>query len=377
MRSVGLIVKVTRLCNLRCSYCYDWRSGANQKMSFEVAARMTAAALSDSEHSAVTFLWHGGEPTLLPISFFEKVMLVQARLRRPGQRVLNSIHTNATHIDDRWIAFFREYDWQVGISIDGPREVHDLYRVDARNRPTLERTLKGYEKLRSAGLGTGVISVVDRLALNLGPVALFDFMVELGVPNYGINFAMPDPQPAAGPGTPVDHYITTEERNGYLIGLYDRWRQYGDLGISIREIATVLRRLLNDRSSLPCTFAGDCFGNLYTVEPNGDVNHCCYMVGDPDYHWGNVMSDTFAAIRSSSNMQSVVAERVSQEAQLKSCPEVNVCQGGCAMEMYMSARHDPQPLRNCCGQLDFIRHIRKNPPSPGLNNLRAIPLTTR
>ncbi|MGX1095945.1 radical SAM protein with 4Fe4S-binding SPASM domain [Streptomyces albogriseolus] len=234
--------------------------------------------------------------------------------------------------------------------------------MDAAGRPTLDRALRGYEVLRSEGLGVGVISVVDRQALALGPTALFDFMAEAGITSYGVNFAMPDPQPHAAPGTMVDHYITTAERTEFLIGLYDRWRAYDDRRIRIREIATVLHRLAKaPGGSLPCTYGGDCFGNLYTVEANGDVNHCCYLVGDPQYRWGNIMRQDFTAIRQSPNMTTVTAARARDEVELQRCPEVGVCRGGCPMEMYMSARHDPEPLSGCCGQADFIRHVRAHP----------------
>lgn len=361
MRNVGLIVKVTRHCNLRCSYCYDWRSGPEQRMPFRVAARMTAAALGDQEHQAVEFLWHGGEPTLVPAEYFEKVMVVQARLRRPGQTVVNSIHTNALNINQRWVDLFRRHNWHVGISVDGPRQVHDRYRLDAAGRGTLDRALRGYAVLRSEGLGVGVIAVVDRSTLALGPEALFDFMVDVGIDSYGVNFAMPDPQPDAPPGTAVAHYITTKERTEFLIGLYDRWRANGDARIGIREIDTVRQRLAMIPGSLPCTYGGNCFGNLYTVEANGDVNHCCYLLGDPRYRWGNILRQDFAAIRRSHNMRTIVAERADEESALQTCPEVAVCQGGCPMETYMSARHDPEPLIGCCGQAEFIRHVRGHP----------------
>ncbi|MGY5133804.1 radical SAM protein [Streptomyces nigrescens] len=366
MRDVGLIVKVTRRCNLRCSYCYDWRSGPEHTMPFNVAARMTAAALRDPEHRGVEFLWHGGEPTLVPVEYFEKVMAVQGRLRRPGQSIINSIHTNATNISKKWVDFFRKYGWQVGISVDGPREIHDRHRVDVAGRPSLERALRGYETLRSEGLGVGVISVVDRRALDLGPEAVFDFMAEVGIRNYGINFAMPDPQPHAAPGTRVDHYITSEERNRFLIGLYDRWRAQGDPAIGIREISAIRQRLQNVvGGSLPCTLSGDCFGHLYTVEANGDVNHCCYLLGDPRYRWGNIMRQDFPAIRRSHGMTTIAAENTDEKATLQGCPEVGVCRGGCPMERYMSARHDPEPVSGCCGQAEFISHVRAHPFAQG------------
>src|SRR5581483_2761405 len=103
MGHVGLIVKATRLCNLRCSYCHDWRSGPDQTMSFPVLARMTAAALRDPEHQLIDFVWHGGETTLLPAGFYEKAMAVQARFRRPGQGIVNIIQTNGTLLTPKWV----------------------------------------------------------------------------------------------------------------------------------------------------------------------------------------------------------------------------------------------------------------------------------
>jgi uncharacterized protein len=373
MSHITLIVKVTRLCNLRCLYCYDWRSGPEQRMPFRVAARMTAAALTDPTHDAVTFLWHGGEPTLLPIQYFEKIMAVQARFQRPGQIVVNSIHTNATNLTEDWISFFHRYRWQTGISIDGPADIHDRYRVDAAGRPTLSRALRGYDLLVREGLGVGVIAVVDRQALSRGPKYLFDFMVEQRIDDYGINFAMPDPQPDAAPRTPVDHYITTEERSEYLKGLYDCWRDHNDMSINIREISGIRQRLARKAGPLSCTLAGNCFGIIYTVDPNGDVGHCCYLTPDETYQWGNIMRQDFAEVRASPNMVFALDGRAHDIDELQTCPEFDVCQGGCPMEMYMSARHDPQPLHTCCGQQDFISHVRANP-APDRRSARSTEL---
>ena len=91
-----LVVKATRLCNLRCSYCHDWRAGPDQTMTTAVLGRMTRAALEDPEHDAVEFVWHGGEATVLPLSFFRKALTAQARYQRPGQMVRNTIQTNGT-----------------------------------------------------------------------------------------------------------------------------------------------------------------------------------------------------------------------------------------------------------------------------------------
>ena len=95
---LGLVLKATRLCNLRCTYCRDWREGPGQTMGFDVLARVVAAALREESHSIVDFVWHGGETTLLPLSFYRKAMFLQSRFRRPGQRIGNVIQTNGTRL---------------------------------------------------------------------------------------------------------------------------------------------------------------------------------------------------------------------------------------------------------------------------------------
>src|SRR5437016_9665987 len=113
-----LIVKATRHCNLRCAYCHDWRVGSGQRMTFEVVAQMTRAALRGSDHDSVDFIWHGGEPTVLPLSFYEKALYVQSRFRRPGQVVLNSVQTNGTRITPEWARFWAMNGFTVSISLD-------------------------------------------------------------------------------------------------------------------------------------------------------------------------------------------------------------------------------------------------------------------
>src|SRR5215471_659649 len=107
MSAISLIIKGTRLCNLRCAYCVDWRTDRDQTMSFPVMARLIAAALSDPRHDAVEFIWHGGETTILKRSFYEKALFVQSKFRRPGQRIHNSIQTNGTRLTAEWCRFFR------------------------------------------------------------------------------------------------------------------------------------------------------------------------------------------------------------------------------------------------------------------------------
>ena len=196
-----VIMKATRLCNLRCTYCHSWRSGPNQKMSFEVLARATHGALRDPSVATVDFVWHGGEATVLPVGFYRKALWLQERFRRPGQTLLNTVQTNATRLSDEWLAFLHDHDIGVGVSLAGPPEIHDARRLDAAGRPTSARVREGIERLRTEDITrSGVLMVVDEDVCALGPHRLLDYLTEIGVERVALLNVLPENTPA---GTPV------------------------------------------------------------------------------------------------------------------------------------------------------------------------------
>jgi uncharacterized protein len=128
---LGLIIKSTRRCNLRCWYCHDWRS-RGEAMPFEVLAALMAKALRPPEHRRVDLMWHGGEPLLLGRAFYLKALYLQQEFAQEGQMIRNSLQTNGTLLDHEWCRFFKEYGFQIGLSVDGP--VHDANRVYASGK---------------------------------------------------------------------------------------------------------------------------------------------------------------------------------------------------------------------------------------------------
>ena len=219
MGEVTLVMKGTRLCNLRCAYCHDWESGADQTMSFEVLAHSIAAAMQDDTHNAVTFVWHGGETTLLPMDFYRRAMALQSRFRRPGQRVQNHLQTNATRLTTEWAEFLGRNDFRVGVSLDGPSEVQDNYRPDAAGRPTFDRVLAGMRLLEQQQVSYGVLMVVDDTTIARGADSLFDFIVELGLKHLGLLAVTPDNQPEATWLTPTAPYVVAAgDDGGVLVG---------------------------------------------------------------------------------------------------------------------------------------------------------------
>ncbi|WP_107656009.1 radical SAM/SPASM domain-containing protein [Nocardia suismassiliense] len=356
MATAGLIVKATRLCNLRCKYCFDWRTGPDQIMPFDVLVRTIAAATSDPRHDTVVFNWHGGEPTVLPISFYERALHLQGRFRLPGQRILNTVQTNATLLDATWVEFFVTNGFAIGVSVDGPRDVHDSARVDRSGRGTFDRVCQGIALLRDHGASFAVILVIDQPTLARGPDALLDFLVEQGIADVALNFVMPAPNAAPEAGL---HYVDPAQMSQFLIGLWDARAARALTRISIRELEAIDTSLGGNRPN-PCTFAGACLGIVFRVEPNGDVYHCDYFGLDPEYRWGNIIQSDFGELRKSPPLVLARQRERADRAQLESCPHCQVCRGWCPHSRKTAHRHFPAYSSTCCGLAELISHVARN-----------------
>jgi uncharacterized protein len=355
MADLALIVKATRQCTLRCAYCHDRQVGRREVMSFPVMARMTAGALA--EHERVQFIWHGGEPTLLPISFYEKAFLVQARLRRQGQKIGNCVQTNATRLTPAWARFFRANKIQVGISIDGPAHLHNSHRSYPSGEGSYEHVIQGLSLLKEHEVEFSGLVVVDEGTLEFGAQRLFDFLVGEGVRSFGLLAAKPRNEPAAEVGTAAAHYIEPARMNAFLMDLYDAWLSRGDRNVTIRELEG-LKAQIKGVPAGSCTLSGECWGHYYMIEPDGSVVGCDVFSGDPRYTLGNIMSASFAEIANSPELLRLKKEHRDATEAMSGCPEFAVCKGWCPHERYVSVRHNKWHRDDCCGLRDLIAHIR-------------------
>jgi uncharacterized protein len=352
---LSLIVKATRQCTLRCAYCHDWRGSRRQVMSFPVMARMIARALA--EHERVHFIWHGGEPTLLSISFYEKALRVQAHLRRPGQKIGNCIQTNATKLTPAWARFFRANDIQVGISIDGPAPLHNSHRSYRSGKGSYDHVIQGLSLLKEHEVQFSGLVVVDEGTLEFGAQRLLDFLVGEGIRSFGLLAAKPRNEPAAERGTTAAHYIEPARISAFLMNLYDAWLRRGDPNVKIRELEG-LKAQIKGVSAGSCTLSGECWGHYYMIEPDGSVVGCDVFSGDPRYTLGNIMSTSFMKIANSAGLLQLKKEHRDAMEAMRGCPEFPVCKGWCPHERYVSIRHNKLHRDDCCGLRDLIAHIR-------------------
>jgi uncharacterized protein len=345
--ALTVIMKATRLCNLRCTYCHSWRSGPNQKMTFEVLARATHGALRDPSVASVDFVWHGGEATVLPVGFYRKALWLQERLRRPGQTVLNTVQTNGTRLSDEWLAFLREHDIGVGVSLDGPPEIHDARRLDAAGRPTSARVREGIERLRAAGITRwGVLMVVDEEVCALGPRRLLEYLTEIGVGRVALLNVLPQNTPA---GTPLQgEYLRFPRYVEFLRRLFELWwSEYRDR-IVIRELADLAGQIAGADAQI-CVFAGECFGVYLTVEPTGEVSACDKYIDDDEYRFGHVLETGLAGVQLSERVATVRRENARAVERMRDCRWFGVCHGGCPHDRYTGERRLPGYDGRCCG----------------------------
>jgi uncharacterized protein len=342
-----VIMKATRLCNLRCTYCHSWRDGPNQTMTFPVLARSIRDALRDPSVRWVDFVWHGGEATLVPRTFYDRALWLQDRFRRPGQTVLNTVQTNGTRLTNEWLAFLREHDFGVGVSLDGPPEIHDTRRVDMGGRPTSARVRAGLKRLQAAGISQwGALMVVDDAICAAGAQRVLEYMVEIGIRRVALLNVLPENTP---PGAlPRGDYLPFPSFVEFLRELFHVWwPRYRDQ-IVVRELADLAGQLTGGAPQI-CVFAGECFGVYLTVEPTGEVSACDKYIDDGTYRFGHVLTSGLTGARLSERLAAVREENRRALERMGGCRWFGVCHGGCPHDRYTGERRLPGYDGRCCG----------------------------
>jgi uncharacterized protein len=354
--SLVMIMKATRLCNMRCAYCNQWRDGPNQNMRFPVLARAVRDALRAPGVRRVEFVWHGGETTLLPLRFYRKALWLQEQFRRPGQTVHNAVQTNGLRLTDEWIAFFRDSNFTVGISLDGPPEVHDQRRVDVAGRPTSARVRAGLDRLAAERIRHGVLLVVDDTIVDLGAERLLSYLLSLGVKRIDLLNALPK---NTAPGAPLEgYYIEFERYVEFLRDVFRVWWPHLAERISIRELDGLVQQV---RGGPPgtCVFAGNCFGRFLTIEPSGTVSACDKYVGDGQFVFGNLMHDRLADILSARRLESIRSANARAVDVMSGCRWFALCHGGCPHDRYTALRHQAGAGERCCGFAPLLTDIEE------------------
>jgi uncharacterized protein len=367
-------------CNIDCTYCFFLSKDAlypNEKH------RMSAATLEAyirqllESHSSpqVTVAWQGGEPTLMKLEFFRRSVELVEKYRRPEQVVQHTFQTNGILLDDDWCAFFKEHNFLVGLSVDGPRELHDTYRVDRRKRGTFDRVMAGWRQLRRYGVEFNILCTVNAANEKYGRRVYRFFRDELGAKWVQfipiVERATEQTLQIANQGwsaqsggkrllyTQTGNLVTertvgAEQYGRFLIDVFEEWVRH-DVGNVYVQLFDVTLEAFFGRHLL-CIHAPTC-GYGPALEYNGDLYSCDHFV-EPRFRLGNIhQTHMLKLVASPEQREFGDAKRETLTAQCRGCKVRHWCNGGCPKDRFALSR-DGEAGHNylCAGLERFFMH---------------------
>jgi uncharacterized protein len=380
-QGIHVVAKPTGpVCNLNCEYCFYlekqalFAPGEQYRMSDDVLSTFIANYISSQPTPVVEFVWQGGEPTLLGIDFFKRVV----ELQKPFiglKSISNSLQTNGTLLTDEWCVFLKKNKFMVGISLDGPKEIHDRYRRDPGGRGTFDKVMRGLRLLQKHKVDYNVLSSVARETAR-HPLKVYRFLRGEGVEfiqfspvvervpdarsrQHGLRLAEPASLDKEEQQTEVTGWtVLPEEWGDFLLAVYEEWVRHDVGKVFVMNFEWALNAWIGNPSPV-CIHAEQC-GRSVVLEHNGDVyacDHCVY----PEYRLGNIMADDLLQMVEKSRRQGFGEEKETALPRwCRECEVLAACRGGCPKHRFaMTYYNEPGLLYLCEGYKKFFRHIRK------------------
>jgi len=362
------------ICNLDCTYCYYLekenlypQSSHDFRMRDDVLDNYVRQYIETHPSDSIQFAWQGGEPTLLGVEFFERVVELQKRYAN-GKKVENALQTNGTLLDHNWGEFLSRNRFLIGLSVDGPQELHDAYRVDKGGQPTFARVMRGLEILKKHGVEFNTLTVINRLN-SYRPNEVYRFLKQIGskflqfIPVVEQVAGEPDPnglvllKPYARQKTEVSDWSVEPLQFGrFLQQVFDNWvtQDVGRIFVQIFDVA------LESWYGLPqslCVFAVEC-GRALAVEHNGDLYSCDHFVY-PENRLGNIMDRSMASLMSSPQQSRFgAAKATALPSDCQKCDVRFACNGECPKHRFTQTAAGEYGLNYlCAGYKHFFHHI--------------------
>jgi uncharacterized protein len=360
-RDFQVFVKpVGSICNLACEYCYYlekeqlYPKSESFRMPDIILEEYVVQHIEASTEAVIRFSWHGGEPTVLGLDTFRKIAAFQHKHQPPDQRIANGMQTNGTLLDEEWCRFLAAENFSVGLSLDGPQQLHDQYRVTKAGDPTYEQTIRGYDLLQQHGVSTDILCVVNAHNVRY-PAEIYRFFKKIGA-RYVTFLPVVDPQPNNKDG--VSHLTVPAEAWGeFLCTIFDEWISH-DIGrIKIQIFEEAARTAFGQEHSL-CIFRPTC-GDVPVIEHNGDFFSCDHFV-DAEHRLGNIIQTPLVELLESPEQRAFgqakldTLPRYCQECEVRS-----MCHGGCPKNRFIqTANGEPGLNYLCAGYKRFFTHCQ-------------------
>jgi uncharacterized protein len=345
-----LIKPASAVCNLDCAYCFyldreadPYKALPGRRMTEETLERLVDTFLFYSYPNSV-FAFQGGEPTLAGPAFFEKLIAFQKQYGRDGQNVSNALQTNGILIDDRWCQIFKEYNWLIGISIDGPEDLHDLYRFNKQGKGTWKKVMHGIETMQKHGVEFNVLCVLSQANVEK-PREVYKFFRSLGI-DYIQYIPLSE---FDGLGQRLPFTITPEQYGRFMCETFDLWWPERRK-VRIRYFDNIAEGLAGQKPG-NCTMHETC-DSYVVVEYNGDIYPCDFFV-EKSWKLGNVNLDSWPEIARRQGRYNFAAKKTIAHPECQVCEWQSLCHGGCPKH-----RHDPrrrfEDLDYFCGAYKMI-----------------------
>lgn len=359
-------------CNLQCKYCYylekkclyNYRE-ENGYMSEQVLESFIKQYLASQTQQEVMFTWHGGEPLLLPINFYKKALQLQKKHSK-GYKIANCIQTNGTLITEDWCKFFKENNWLVGVSIDGPEYLHNPFRINKLGEPTFAKIMKGIELLNKYGVEWNAMAVVNNLNAE-HPLEFYNFFKSIEckyiqfTPIVERIFQHPDGRTLSlpgekGEGNLMEFSVGAEQFGKFTIALFDEWIK-NDVGeYFIQLFDSTLANWVGVEPGV-CSMAKEC-GHAGVMEKNGDLYSCDHYVF-PEYKLGNIKEQPLLKMMYSPFQSNFGAEKKSKlTKQCLECEYLFACNGGCPKDRFIKSCYGEDGQNYLCkGYKMYFEHV--------------------
>jgi uncharacterized protein len=361
------------ICNLDCKYCFYlekeslYPQVAKWSMREDVLESYIRQYIETHDTPQVNFAWQGGEPTLLGLDYFRKVVELEKRYAN-GKHITNAFQTNGVLLNDAWAEFFRENHFLIGISIDGPRHLHDAYRVDKGGQPTFDRVMRGLGKLKEHNVDFNTLTTVHRANVE-SPLEVYRFLKETGsgymqfIPiverisshatGEGLHLVSPD---FSGEAPVAPWSVGPRQFGRFLCAIFDEWVRR-DVGRYFVQLFDVSLEMWAGLEASLCVFRKTC-GAAMAIEHCGDLYSCDHFVY-PENRLGNIMESPLETLVTSEQQRQFGAAKESTLPRY--CRECDVrfaCNGECPKHRFMTTP-DGEPGLNylCAGYKMFFRHV--------------------
>ena len=359
-------------CNLNCTYCYYlekqklYKDSGSFRMSEELLEKFIKQYIWVQQVNTIQFVWQGGEPTLLGLDYFKLVVALQKKYA-DGKKIENAFQTNGTLLDDEWCAFFNKHNFLVGISIDGPKHVHDAHRSYRNGAPSFDNVMRGVFLLQKHKVEFNILTVIHRHNVQFA-LEIYNFLKFIGsgflqfIPIVERRKKIADPATLdlVGPDDP-DAYVTDwsvrpDEFGNFLITVFNEWVKRDVGKVFVLQFDSALANWVGEAPGI-CIFSKTC-GEAVVVEHNGDVYSCDHYVY-PEYKLGNIKDQTlFSLLRSEKQQEFGQNKLTGLPQQCIKCTYRFACHGECPKHRFLKS-FDGEPGLNylCGGYKKFFAHV--------------------